>query len=155
MVDTLGNPNSRPRALSLNSVVAQRNASFGVANNKQTIQELADQSVANKFTSPLSSNSQIDPNQSIQNDFMEAYFENARNQIKLQTSFAFIQAGAQLAKEGLGWLTSLPSKSSNKGKDKETKESDKEAKEKEAKETLAKNDTKEAEKNKETKEVKE
>lgn len=133
-----GNPNSRPRDLSLNNVVAQDNAGFGVANNTQTIQQLADASVANRFTSPQGFSSQIDPNQSIQNEFMQAYFENARNQIKLQTSYAFIQAGAQLAKEGLGFLTNLASKSSNK--DKETKETDEDKKKNEAekKELLAK-----------------
>jgi hypothetical protein len=81
---------------------------------------------------------------------MEAYFENARNQIKLQTSYAFIQAGAQLAKEGFGFLTNLASNKSNKDKGKETKDSEKE---KEAKELLAKNDAKEAEKKKDVNET--
>ncbi|MDA0771820.1 MAG: hypothetical protein O3C63_02645 [Cyanobacteria bacterium] len=140
------NPSSRQRDLSLNSVVAQR---FGVADNKQTIQELADQTVANNFTSPLSRNSQIDPNQSFLAKFMEESFERARKQMQSQTWFAIAQPAVELGKELIAGIGSLAKGGSNK--DKETKETDEDKKKEEAEKLLAKNDAKEAKKNEEAK----
>lgn len=153
MERAVGVPRNIPRDLSLNNVVAQRNAGFGVANNNQTIQELADQSVANKFISPLSRNSQIDPNQSLQNEYMEAYFENARRQIQLQTWFAIAQPAVELGKELFAGISNLSKGGSNKGSAKETKETDEDKKKEEAEKLLAKNDAKNTEKTKGKKEI--
>ena len=155
MERAVGIPKTMPRDLSLNNVVAQRNSQFGVANNSGTIQEIADQSVANKFTSPLNRNSQIDPNQSLQNEYMQAYFENARRQIQLQTWFAIAQPAVELGKELFAGISNLSKGGSNKGSAKETKETDEDKKKEEAEKLLEPNDAKKTEKKKETEKAKE